>query len=458
MAMAAASGRRQQKTRKMTETLRTAWAIPDVRKRLMFVAWIFVVYCACVYVPLPGIDRAALDNFFSKTGGGGVLDLLNAFSGGALEQFSVVALGIMPYINASIIFQLLTIAVPALERLQKEEGEEGRKKIAMYIRWATVALAIVQGLGLSVMLHSQGILTGGIPLLVMVVITLAAGTSFLMWLGEELSEKGVGNGVSLIIFAGIMCSLPGQVSQTIQKLKVGAITGANVFGLVLIMVAIIAFIILIQQGQRRIEVNYASRVVGHRMYRGQNTYLPLRVNQAGVIPIIFAISVFMFPATMAQFVMGDALAKALHVDPAKLAMWASKVSDFQPGVGVSGVMAAIVYFALVVLFTYFYTAVTFKPADVAETLRKNGGTIPGRRPGKPTEQYLDRLLVRITLPGALFLGLIALSPYYVPLLTKVDTFNVVGGTSLLIVVGVAMDTMQGLEAHLLMRHYEGFIK
>lgn len=450
-------GRRQQKARKMSETLRTAWSIPDVRKRLLFVAWIFVVYVACVYVPLPGVDREALQAFFNRTGGSGVFDLLDAFAGGALKHFSVIALGIMPYINASIIFQLLTIAIPALEKMQREEGEEGRRQIARYIRWATVALSVIQALGISVMLNSQGVLHGGVANVLLIVITLSAGTSFLMWLGEELSEKGVGNGVSLIIFTGIMCSLPGQVMQTVQKLRVGAITGANVFGLVLILVAIIAFIIVMQQGQRRIEVNYGSRVIGNKMYRGHNTYLPLKVNQAGVIPIIFAISVFMFPATIAQFVFSDALADRLGIDPAKMAKFSSKVHDFQPGVGVSGVAAALVYFALVVVFTYFYTAVTFKPTEVAENLKKNGGTIPGRRPGGPTVRYLDHLLTRITLPGALFLGLIALTPYYVPLLTHVDTFDVVGGTSLLIVVGVAMDTMTHLEAHLLMRHYEGFI-
>lgn len=452
------ASRRQQSTRRMTETLRTAWSIPDVRRRLLFVAWILVVYTGCVYVPLPGIDRTALEAFFSRAGGGGVLDLLNAFSGGALREFSVIALGIMPYINASIIFQLLTIAIPALERLQREEGEEGRKIIAKYIRWATVALAIIQATGLAVMLRSQGILSPGIMNLILVIITMTAGTSFLMWLGEELSEKGIGNGVSLLIFAGIMCSIPDQVGQTVAKLRVGAIQSQNVIGLILVLVAIVAFIIVIQQGQRRIEVNYASRVVGHRMYRGHSSYLPLKVNQAGVIPIIFAISVFMFPATLAQFLLSDSLARSIGVEPAVLQRIASKIVEFQPGVGLNGAIAAVIYFALVVVFTYFYTAVTFKPTEVAETLRKNGGTIPGRRPGTPTAKYLDQLLVRITLPGALFLGLIALTPYYVPLLTHVDTFNVVGGTSLLIVVGVTMDTMQGLEAHLLMRNYEGFIR
>jgi len=450
------AARRQPKTHKMTETLKTAWSLPDVRKRLMFVAWIFVVYTACAFVPLPGVDRQALERFFGTTGGG-VLDLLSAFSGGSLRRFSVIALGIMPYINASIIFQLLTIAIPQLEKMQREEGEEGRKKIAKYIRWSTVALAVVQALGLSVMLRSQDVLTQGIWNLVLVVITLTAGTSFLMWVGEELSEKGIGNGVSLVIFAGIMCSMPGQFGQTYQQVRVGAITGANLIGLAGILIAIVAFIILIQQGQRRVEVNYASRVVGHRMYRGHNTYLPLKVNQAGVIPIIFAISVFMFPHTIAQFVFSDALAQKLGIDPAKMQWLVSKVNEFQPGIDANGACAALVYFALVVVFTYFYTAVTFKPKEVAENLRKNGGTIPGLRPGTPTERYLDQLLVRITLPGALFLGLIALTPYYVPLLTRVNTFTVVGGTSLLIVVGVAMDTMQALEAHLLMRRYEGFI-
>lgn len=463
MAAAAGSGRRQQKTRSMTDTLRTALAIPDVRKRLLFVVGVFVVYCFCVFVPLPGIDTEKLDALFSS-GNGGVLDLLNMFSGGALRRFSVIALGIMPYINASIIFQLLTIAVPQLEKLQKEEGEEGRRKIATYIRWSTVGLALLQAGGMCMMLGSQGIIAPSAKLLglipanmLLIVITMTAGTSFLMWLGEELSEKGVGNGVSLLIFIGIICALPSQLGQTAQQLRAGAISGANVVAEVGIIVAVIAFIILVQQGQRRIEVNYASRVVGHRMYRGHNTYLPLKVNQAGVIPIIFAISVFMLPSTFAQFVL-PAMGKTFHIDEVSLSRWGSRITEFQPGLSATGAAAALVYFALVVVFTYFYTAVSFKPADVAENLKKNGGTIPGRRPGKPTQDYLDKLLMRITLPGAMFLGIIALSPYFVPQITGVHTFNVVGGTSILIIVGVAMDTMQALEAHLLMRHYEGFIK
>ncbi len=457
MSATAGSSRRQQKQRSMTDTLRTALAIPDVRKRLLFVLGVFVVYCACVFVPLPGIDTEKLDALFSQ-GHGGVLDLLNMFSGGALRRFSVIALGIMPYINASIIFQLLTIAVPALERLQKEEGEEGRRTIAKYIRWSTVALAVVQSFGLSIMLRSQGVVAPGIHNVLLIIITMTAGTSFLMWLGEELSEKGVGNGVSLLIFIGIVCALPGQLGQTVQQVKAGAISGANLLFEFLIIISIIALIILVQQGQRRIEVNYASRVVGHRMYRGHNTYLPLKVNQAGVIPIIFAISVFMLPQTFAQFVLNEGLAKMLGVDAATMNAWQSRIADFQPDFSPIGAAAAAVYFALVVVFTYFYTAVSFKPADVAESLKKNGGTIPGRRPGKPTQDYLDRLLMRVTLPGAIFLGFIALSPYFVPQITHVQTFNVVGGTSILIIVGVAMDTMQALEAHLLMRHYEGFIK
>jgi len=442
-------------SRKMRQTLADAFALPDVRKRIFFVFWVFAAYVACIFIPLPGVDRQALQNVFGGQAGNGLLDLVNAFAGGALKRVSIIGLGIMPYINASIIFQLLTIAVPSLERLQREEGEYGRKKIAQYIRWTTMGLALVQGFGLIHLLSAQRVVAAGLMSKLEMALTLAAGTAFLMWIAEELTEKGIGNGVSMIIFAGIMCTMPQQVAQTWAQMHAGSIKLVNVLFLVVCLIAIIALVIYVQQAQRRIRVQYAKRVVGHRIYGGHSSFLPLRVNAAGVIPIIFAISVFMFPATIASYMPVENLPLLGEFRWKIVQSW---IMDFNPGTDKAGVLAALVYFILVVVFTYFYTAVNFKPSEIADNLKKNGGFIPGIRPGAPTAHHLDRLMQRITLPGALFLGLIALTPYYLPVLTNVHTFSLVGGTSLLIVVGVAMDTMQQMETHLLMRNYEGFLK
>ncbi|HOS93189.1 MAG TPA: preprotein translocase subunit SecY [Armatimonadota bacterium] len=436
-------------TSKMRQTLVDAVSLPDVRKRILFVGAMFAVYVGCIHIPVPGIRHDALENIFGGAGGSNILDLMNAFAGGALKRMSVIGLGIMPYINASIIFQLLTIAVPSLERLQRDEGDYGRKLIAKYVRWLTVFLAFVQAVGLITVLRGMNAVEPGVGLGFLMVISLAAGTSFLMWIAEELTDKGIGNGVSLVIFCGIMCNMPQEIGRTLAQARAGAINVPQLLLLAICLVMIIALIIFVQQGQRRLRVQYAKRVVGHRVYGGHSSFLPLKVNAAGVIPIIFAISIFMFPATVVQYV--PAQSEWWRV-------WASRITSFHPGVDVVGIAAALVYFVLVVIFTYFYTAVTFKPTEIADSMKKNGGFIPGIRPGKPTAEYLDRLMQRITLPGALFLGLIALTPYYLPALTKVTTFSLVGGTSLLIVVGVAMDTMQQMEAHLLMRNYEGFLR
>jgi preprotein translocase subunit SecY len=324
-----------------------------------------------------------------------------------------------------------------------KEGESGRRKISQYTRYLTVALALLQGSGMCLMLRQQHIVTvGGLELIPMV-LTLTAGTAFLMWLGEQITDKGIGNGVSLIIFAGIMARMPFDVGRTVTLVRGGSLGYANVFLLVAIFVGTIVAIVYMQQGQRKIPVQHAKRVVGTRVYGGGSTFLPLRVNQAGVIPIIFAISIVYFPATIARFVP--------HLKDSTRDFF---LNMFDP----SNVLGALIYFALVIFFTYFYTAVTFNVPEVADNLKKNGGFIPGIRPGKPTAQYLDRVLTRITLAGAIFLGLIALLQYYVPKITQVTTFTLVGGTSLLIVVGVAMELMQQIEAHLVMRHYEGFIK
>jgi len=437
--------------------LTRAFELPDVKKRILFLFAMFAVYVAGAHVPLPGIDKAKLEDFFSA---GGLLDFLDAFAGGSLRRFSIFALGIMPYINASIIFQLLTMAIPSLEQMQREEGEYGRRKIAQWTRYLTVGLAMLQGFGLVSMLRSSGAFVAPAFYMPMVVLTLTAGTSFLMWLGEQITEKGIGQGVSLIIFVGIMTRMPTDIAQTISQWRIGQVGLFNVLLLGALFVGMVAFIVYIHQAQRKIPVQYAKRVKGMKVYGGSTSFLPLKVNQAGVIPIIFAVSVALFPATIANFVFTPGVVQSI----ARL-----------PGLSEDGVYAAIFnirqwtepgdnwiatgfYFLLVILFTYFYTAATFNPEQIADNMRKSGGFIPGIRPGKPTKDYLDQIMYRITLVGALFLGVVAVSQYYVGPVTRVDTFTLVGGTSLLIVVGVALDTMLQVEAHLLMRHYEGFIK
>lgn len=435
--------------------LAQALRLPDVRQRIFYVMAMFVVYVACAHVPLPGIDIQRLGEMFQ---GGGVFDLLNTFVGGSLKRFSVLALGIMPYINASIIMQLLVMAIPQLEELQKE-GEYGQKKINAWTKYMTVGLALIQAAGMIGWFRSAGAFTGGWPDTIFGILMMTAGTSFLMWLGDMITTKGIGQGISLIIFVGIMTSIPQQVMQTITLYRGREIGLANILFLLLIFLATIYGIVKVQQAQRKIPVQYAKRVKGNKVWGGQTTFLPLRVNQAGVIPIIFAISVLLFPATIAQFLSNDTFVNGasglLHISATSVRNAITAMVDFtQPG---RSWFASLLYFVMVVVFTYFYTAVTFNPEQIAENLQKNGGAIPGIRPGERTRDYLDKILYRITLAGAIFLGIIALMQYYVGDLTQVHTFGLVGGTSLLIVVGVALDTMQQVEAQLLMRHYKGFL-
>ncbi|UCH36689.1 MAG: preprotein translocase subunit SecY [Armatimonadota bacterium] len=421
-----------------------AFKLPDLRGRILFVFAMFAVFVCGLHIPIPNIDRAMMNQLFEK--GGDLLGLFDAFSGGALRKFSIFAMGIIPYINASIIFQLLGMASPRIQELARE-GESGRRKISQYTRYLTIALAMLQALGLTLMLRRQEVIvTPSVLGLVPMALTLTAGTAFLMWLGEQITDKGIGNGVSLIIFAGIMASVPYDVLRTWEALRSQVFGISNVAFLAIILVGTILAIVYMQQGQRKIPVQHAKRVVGTRMYSGSSTYLPLRVNSAGVIPIIFAISVAMFPATVAQFI---------PVPEAWEDMRATVLRWFSPGNSAAG---STIYFLLVIFFTYFYTAVTFNVEEVSDNLKKSGGYVPGIRPGKPTRDYLDRVLVRLTLAGALFLGVIALMQFYVQDITGVRTYTLVGGTSLLIVVGVALETMQQIEAHLVMRHYEGFIR
>jgi preprotein translocase subunit SecY len=389
------------------------------------------------HLPLPGIDKEAMANLFAQ---GGILGFFDLFAGGALSRFSIFALGIMPYINASIIMNLLTAVVPTLEQWAKE-GEEGRAKITKITRYATVFLAIIQAFGISVWLQNMGVLMiSGFGFRFLLLITLTAGTCFLMWLGEQITDFGIGNGISIIIFGGIIARIPSQIVQTFKLLQVGEIGIIPLISLLLISVVVIGGVIAIQKGQRRIPVQYAKRVIGRRMYGGQGTHIPLRVNQAGVIPIIFASAILLFPATIAQFFQNLAFMKSMS----------EALSPGQP-------LYLIMYAVLIVVFTYFYTAITFNPANMADNMKKYGGFIPGIRPGKNTTVYIDYIMTRITLSGALFLAVIAILPNILIKITGITTFYF-GGTSLLIMVGVALETVQQIESHMLMRHYEGFIK
>lgn len=349
-------------------------------------------------------------------------------------------MSITPYINASIIMQLLTVVIPKLERLSKE-GEEGRKKMTQYIRYGTVVLAFIQAIGMAFTLRAANALTNpGIGSYLMIAITLTAGTAFLMWLGEQITEKGIGNGISLIIFAGIVAALPGALYRIYQGLTAGTINIFSVIFLVVIAAMVIAAIVAVNEGQRRIPVQYAKRVVGRRVYGGQSTHIPLKVNQAGVIPVIFASSILLFPTTIAQFFQSSGISQ-----------WILDV--FRWG----GPTHSILYAVFIIFFTYFYTAITFNPVDVADNMKKHGGFIPGLRPGRPLTEYLDKILTRVTLSGAIFLALIAILPTFVLVATKIENVYF-GGTGLLIVVGVALETMKQIESHLLMRHYQGFMK
>jgi preprotein translocase subunit SecY len=419
------------------EKFRNLFKIPDLRKRLLFTLGMLVVVRLGSHLPLPGIDKEAMANLFAQ---GGILGFFDLFAGGALSRFSIFALGIMPYINASIIMNLLTAVVPTLEQWAKE-GEEGRAKITKITRYATVFLAIIQAFGISVWLQNMGVLMiSGFGFRFLLLITLTAGTCFLMWLGEQITDFGIGNGISIVIFGGIIARIPSQIVQTFKLLQVGEIGIIPLISLLLISVVVIGGVIAIQKGQRRIPVQYAKRVIGRRMYGGQGTHIPLRVNQAGVIPIIFASAILLFPATIAQFFQNLAFMKSMS----------EALSPGQP-------LYLIMYAVLIVVFTYFYTAITFNPANMADNMKKYGGFIPGIRPGKNTTVYIDYIMTRITLSGALFLAVIAILPNILIKITGITTFYF-GGTSLLIMVGVALETVQQIESHMLMRHYEGFIK
>ncbi len=418
----------------MLSQLSNILRITELRQKLVFTLVMFLIFRLGTHIPVPGVNAAVIEQLFTS---GNLFGLLDLFSGGALSKFSIFAMSITPYINASIIMQLLTVVVPKFEQWAKE-GDEGRKKITQITRYGTVVLGFIQAIGMAFGLKAA-IINPGIGSILLVALTLTAGTTFLMWLGEQITDKGIGNGISLIIFAGIVSSLPGGLYKMYEYVSAGTINIFNVFLFLIIAVAMIVFVIAIQQGQRRIPVQYAKRVVGRKMYGGHSTHIPLKVNQAGVIPIIFASSVLMFPVTIAQFIDVP---------------WVKTVAGwFAWGTP----MQTVLYALLIVFFTYFYTAVTMNISDMAENMKKHGGFIPGIRPGKPTADYLDRVMTRITLAGSIFLAIIAILPNFVGAVTNVQGVYF-GGTALLIVVGVALDTMKQIEALVLMRHYQGFMK
>ncbi len=423
----------------MLRTILNAFSVADIRKKLAFTAAILALYRLGAYIPAPGVDVAAVKEIEDNFSGSGILSFLNTFSGGSLSRLSLFALGIMPYITASIILQLLTVVVPSLERLQKE-GEVGQQKITQYTRYLTVGLAFVQSVGYVFLFRSFGNEAGTsvvgtltFPKVFLIVIALTAGCTLLMWMGELITQRGIGNGISLMIFASIVSSLPSGLSKWWNSPD-------QVFIVMMpfIALAVIVAIVFVQEGQRRIPVQYAKRVVGRKMTSGGSTYLPLRVNMAGVIPVIFAASIMAFPPTIGQ----------LLNTPAALDF----AAFFEPN-GWAYVVGEVFF---IIVFTYFYTAVTFNPVDQADNLKKYGGFIPGVRPGRPTAEYLDRILSRLTFPGALYLGAVAALPTI--LISQTSANFYFGGTSILIVIGVALDTVKQLEAQLMMRNYEGFLK
>lgn len=433
----------------MISSAQNIFKIPELKRRILMTFLFLAIYRVGVHIPTPGINGDALASFFTHAKGT-LFSLIDMFSGGALERLSVFALGIMPYISASIILQLLTVVIPYLAQLQKE-GEIGRKKIVQYTRYGTIVLSIIQGFGIAVGLENMTgaagemiVLHPGWSFRMMTVITLTAGTAFIMWLGEQITERGIGNGISLIIFSGIVARLPNAIASTYELFRVGQLSIFTILFLMVLMVLVIAAIIFVETSQRRLPVQYAKRIVGRKVYGGQSTHLPLKLNTSGVIPPIFASSILMFPLTIASFIPKT----WLETYP-----WIQSILN---SLGPDALLYNLLYVGFIIFFCFFYTAVTFNPNDVADNMKKFGGYIPGIRPGQKTAEYIDKVLTRITLGGALYVSAVCVLPTIL-----VGRFNVpfyFGGTALLIVVGVALDTVQQVEAHMLSRHYEGLMK
>jgi len=426
----------------MFETIRNAWKIPDLRKKLFYTLMMMVIFRFGCFIPVPLLDKGAMEQMFSSEMS--LIGFIDVVSGGAFKNATIFAMSITPYINSSIIMQLLCVAIPALERLQKQ-GEEGRKKIAQLMRYGTVVLAIIQAMGLYFLLKNANAVTNpGFLSAVVIIGTFTAGTAFLMWLGEQITEKGIGNGISLIIFTGIISRVPALAYTLFDYFKSGTLNIFAVIALVVLVVVVIGFVVLFNEAERRIPVQYAKRVVGRKMYGGQSTHIPIKVASAGVIPVIFAMSILAFPATIAAF-FGKTAASG--------GFWGGFLKIFSG----DSVIYAIMYFLLIIFFTYFYTAIQFNPVEMANNMKQNGGFVPGIRPGRPTSDYINRVLSKITFGGAIFLGLIAILPILMNLGLNIQNFSI-GGTSLLIVVGVALETVQQLESQMLMRHYKGFLE
>jgi len=453
----------------VNESLKNIFTVSDLRTRVLYTLGLLGVYRVGHHITVPGVNISAL-NELARQLQGTMFGLYDMFSGGNLSKVTIFALGIMPYISASIILQLLTVVWPYLEKLSKE-GELGRRKITQYTRYGTILLSVVQSAGIALFLERQTKIAGGLPLVyhpglafrLMTILTLTTGTCFIMWLGEQITERGVGNGMSLIIYGGIVVNLPRAVMQTVDQMRTGQLGFIRFLFLIVLMAAVVAAIVFVERGHRRVTVQYAKRVVGRRMYGGSSTHIPLKVNTGGVIPVIFASSILAFPATIAQAFTGNRFAEAI---------------TYQLGIGMP--LYNLLYIVGIIFFTYFYTAIIFNPDDVAENMRKYGGFVPGIRPGKRTAEYIDTILTRITLAGAIYLAMIALLPQWmisgfkvapIPFIGEwldanlprgiTEGMNVpyyFGGTSLLIVVGVAMDTVQQVESQLIMRHYDGFMK
>ncbi len=440
----------------MLQAFANLFKIPDLKKKILFTLGIIVIYRIGAYVPTPGIDGARLAQFFdniARTQGGTLFGIMNMFAGGAMSRLTIFALGIMPYISASIILQLLTAVIPALEKLAKE-GEAGHRKIIQYTRYGTIVLAVIQSFFIALWLENPARFQGmqivqfpGWPFRILSVITLTSGTAFIMWLGEQIQERGIGNGISLIITVGIISRLPTAIIQLISLVRPSMAQRGQLqpFTLVLMgvmLIAVVLAVVVITQGQRKIPIQYAKRIIGRKVYGGQSTYIPLRVNQAGVIPIIFAQSIILFPATIASIVPNPFIQRL--------------AASLNRGDWVYNTL----YSLLIIFFCYFYTAITFNPVDVADNMKKYGGFVPGIRPGRATAEHLDFIMTRITLPGAMFLALIAILPSIISAFLKVPYLiaSFFGGTGLLIIVGVMLDTMRQIESQLLMRHYEGFMK
>ncbi|ADU63240.1 preprotein translocase, SecY subunit [Pseudodesulfovibrio aespoeensis Aspo-2] len=417
--------------------------VPELKKKLLWTFALLAVYRMGIHIPIPGVDSAALADFFANAQNT-LFGIFDMFSGGGLSNMSIFALGIMPYISASIILQLLTVVSPELKRLQKEEGEAGRKKITQYTRYLTVLITVVQGFAIAAGLESASSPTGapmvlipGIGFKLMTILTLTAGTVFLMWLGEQMTEKGIGNGISMIIYAGIVAGLPAAAINTVQLMTLGEISLFILLFILVFMVATLGFIVFMERGQRRIPIHYAKRQMGRRMFGGQTTHLPLKINTAGVIPPIFASSILMFPATLAQF---------------SSVQW---LQDFSSFLSPDSIIYNLLFIGIIIFFCYFYTAIMFDPKGIAENIQKQGGFIPGIRPGARTREYIDKVLARITLWGAFYVSAVCVLP-----MLLISNFGVpfyFGGTSLLIVVGVAMDFMGRIESYLISRQYEGLL-